>query len=281
MPVTCLSRALAKRGESVENGAVKGIALILVGVLSVGALAGCGGTRERAKPTEIQPPATVPPAIPRCAEGESVLLGGANESLFAVVRRPTRAFRTPDDGGLIARFGVRNVNGHLTVFSVLGAVVDARCRPVWLGVELPLRPNGETGFVPAKDVNLGTVDTKIVVDLSRRLVTLYRAGKPALRARAAVGAPCDADPDRPFLRQPAAHRTRIRTARTARPRSGSRPSRTCSPAGRREARSRSTGRTSRGRSGRRSRTAAFGSKTRFSSDCSAAVAGGTPVVIRR
>ena len=64
---------------------------------------------------------------------------------------------------------------------VLGAVVGRDCRPRWYHVELPVCPNG---YVRAADVAVGTVRARIVVDLARRLVTFYRAGRAVLRERA-------------------------------------------------------------------------------------------------
>ncbi len=183
-------------------------AVAAAGLVLAFLVAGCGGSHDRTAsrrppPPAAQPPppparppappATTPPPAPRCGAGQTVPLGGRGEWLYAVVTRPTTAFRAPGDDP-IAPFGLKNVNGHATVFSVLGAVVDRRCRPVWLHVELPLRPNGETGYVAARDVSLGSVETRVVVDLSRRLVTLYRDGKAVLRARAAIGAPSTPTP---------------------------------------------------------------------------------------
>ena len=45
-----------------------------------------------------------------------------------------------------------------------------------------------TGWVAAARVTVGTVRTRIVVDLSRKQVTLYRDGREVLRATAAIGA---------------------------------------------------------------------------------------------
>jgi lipoprotein-anchoring transpeptidase ErfK/SrfK len=106
----------------------------------------------------------------------------AASSWAAVVVRPTSAFRAPESRP-IARFGLKNVNGARTVFSVLG------CRPSWLRVELPLRPNGVTGWVPVRDVALARVRTRILVDLSARRLRLYRDGRLRMVATVAVGAP--------------------------------------------------------------------------------------------
>jgi lipoprotein-anchoring transpeptidase ErfK/SrfK len=119
---------------------------------------------------------------PCTAGAERSLADGA--TAWAV--HPTVAYRRP--GALpFARFGLRNVNGAPTVFSALGEVVDARCRARWLRVELPLRPNGVTGWVRAADVQRTRVRTRIVVDLSARRLRLYRGARLLVATAVAVG----------------------------------------------------------------------------------------------
>jgi hypothetical protein len=96
------------------------------------------------------------------------------------------AFRAPGVRPF-ARFGVRNVNGAVTIFGAIGERLDDTCRPVWIHVALPMRPNGITGWVPAAKVRVAAVHTRIVVDVSRRSVRLYKWGRLVLRSRAAVG----------------------------------------------------------------------------------------------
>jgi lipoprotein-anchoring transpeptidase ErfK/SrfK len=142
---------------------------VIFGVVLATALAACG----------VKPHAGVEAAAKqRCAK----LPGAAGSALAAVVRRPLVAFRKPGHGA-IERFGLLNVNGVDSVFGVVGASCDAQ----WLHVQLPIRPNGATGWIRADHVRLQTVRTRIVVDLSDRLVRFYRNGKLALRSRAAIG----------------------------------------------------------------------------------------------
>jgi len=103
-----------------------------------------------------------------------------------VVLRPTAAARTPG-GRATARFGVRNVNRVPTVLGVLGARLRRNCSAAWYRVQLPVKPNGSTGWVRARDVELGTVRARIVVDLSDRRVTLFRRGRPVFVTRASIG----------------------------------------------------------------------------------------------
>lgn len=86
-----------------------------------------------------------------------------------------------------ARFGLRNVNGVRSVFGVLGARVGADCRPTWYRVQLPIRPNGATGWVRARDVRPFRVPVRVLVDLSERKVTVFRGSTVVLRTRAAIG----------------------------------------------------------------------------------------------
>jgi lipoprotein-anchoring transpeptidase ErfK/SrfK len=122
----------------------------------------------------------------------SVAAGGAqcrpaSASWAAVALHPTTVFAAPERNAL-ARFGVKNVNGARTVFSVLG------CRSDWLRVELPMRPNGAVGWVRARDVALARVHARIVVELGARRLRLYQDGRLRLTATVAVGSPSTPTP---------------------------------------------------------------------------------------
>jgi lipoprotein-anchoring transpeptidase ErfK/SrfK len=122
-----------------------------------------------------------------CVPGAKIALGNAKRSYAAVVERRLRAFREPGRRPF-ATFGRTNLNGVPTVLGILGERVDRRCRPTWFHVEIAIRPNGATGWVPEGAVAVGSVRTWILVDVSARRVTLFRAGKRVLSTRAAVGA---------------------------------------------------------------------------------------------
>jgi lipoprotein-anchoring transpeptidase ErfK/SrfK len=74
-----------------------------------------------------------------------------------------------------------------TLFGVLGVVMDRRCEPSWFHVQLPIRPNGATGYVRAGAVSLARVHTHIVIDLSERRVELFSNGRRIVATTAAVG----------------------------------------------------------------------------------------------
>jgi len=60
--------------------------------------------------------------------------------------------------------------------------------PGWLQVQLPTRPNGSSGWVPADAFHPVTATGHITVDLSDRAITVTTLGA-TLRGRVAVGAP--------------------------------------------------------------------------------------------
>jgi lipoprotein-anchoring transpeptidase ErfK/SrfK len=133
------------------------------------------------------PAAAHAPARQSCTAGAHAALGTQRVAYAAVARGRTMAYRAPGRGAFV-RFARENANGYPTVFSVVGKVVGPRCLATWFHVELPVRPNGATGWVRARDVQLQYVTTKIVVDVSARRLELYRGSRLVLRTRAAVGA---------------------------------------------------------------------------------------------
>jgi lipoprotein-anchoring transpeptidase ErfK/SrfK len=164
--------------EKLRHSARSGAAIVSVVLLA----AGCGRTVEQRQDVA----GARKTVVHRCASGTQRSLGTRLAAVAAIVVRPTTAFRTPGSGS-IARFTLKNVNGAPTVFGVLGERLDGGCNPTWLHVQLPLRPNGATGWVRANDVVTAPVQARIAVDLSERVVRLYEHGRLVLRSRAAVG----------------------------------------------------------------------------------------------
>ena len=121
-----------------------------------------------------------------CEAGRRVRLGDRRVAYAARAKGRVVAVRRPD-GAPVRAFERRNVNGVRTVFGVLGAVRDERCRRAWYRVQLPIRPTGATGYVRARDVELFRVRTRIEVDLSARRIVFFRDGRRVLRVLASVG----------------------------------------------------------------------------------------------
>ena len=116
------------------------------------------------------------------------------EQSYAVdARGLVRVYRRPD-GRAFARFGALNQNGVATVFAALEAVLGPRCKAAWYRVRVPVKPNGTTGYVRARSVNLRLVRSEIVVDLSARRLTVYRRGRANFSTTTAIGAPATPTP---------------------------------------------------------------------------------------
>jgi lipoprotein-anchoring transpeptidase ErfK/SrfK len=169
---------------------VRALAVIPAVLLTL--LAGCGnggggGQKPAGAGAEIAAPART------CPAGSTRRLGSPRVSYAAIVRSRATVSRRPNARGF-ARFHRLNVNRVPTIFSIRGVLVDAKCRPRSYLVQIPKRPNGMTAWVPAGQVEVEKVSTRIVVDLSEKKVTLYKAGKRLLTSKAAIGAPATPTP---------------------------------------------------------------------------------------
>jgi lipoprotein-anchoring transpeptidase ErfK/SrfK len=107
-------------------------------------------------------------------------------TVAAVVRTHAVAYRSPGRRPF-ARFGRVNQNDYPSVFRVLAVIRRSDCRAAWYRVQLPIRPNGVKGFVRARAVRVGSIRTRIVVDVSARRLTFFRRGRAVLRTPVAVG----------------------------------------------------------------------------------------------
>jgi lipoprotein-anchoring transpeptidase ErfK/SrfK len=128
-----------------------------------------------------------------CVPGSIRSLRTDRLSYAVTALRPLNARRALAARGS-TRFETRNANGVAMVFGVVAARLDRSCSATDYKVQLPIRPNGATGWVRAADVRLRAVHTRIVVDLSQRRITLFRDGRTVLVTTAVIGAPSTPTP---------------------------------------------------------------------------------------
>jgi lipoprotein-anchoring transpeptidase ErfK/SrfK len=128
-----------------------------------------------------------------CRPGAVKSLVGRGQSYAVDARGLVRVYRKPG-GAAFARFGRLNVNGVPTVFSGVAAVLGPRCKAAWYRILLPMKPNGRTGFVRARAVNLRPVRSRIVIDLSARRLTVYDRHRAVFGTTTAIGAPATPTP---------------------------------------------------------------------------------------
>jgi lipoprotein-anchoring transpeptidase ErfK/SrfK len=183
---------------------MRALVLFALATVMLAALtAGCSDRDHSATPANEGKVSSVPKAVVKPIS-QSALLSGATSpggcvagrqvalapGTTAIVRHPvvvrTRASQSAPE---LARFGRVNVNGVRTVFALRTARLGASCRPTWLRVQVPIRPNGVTGWVSAASVTIYRVDTSVVIDLSDRRVEVFRRGKLVISTPAAIGRP--------------------------------------------------------------------------------------------
>jgi hypothetical protein len=158
---------------------------------------GCAGSGDARAEASSPVASVVPPHEPtrlawlgpeehgrRCTSPVQRLRSNAR-AYRAVVRERAIVFDRPD-GRATLSFGAFNQNG---VPTVLGVLARRRCGEFWYRVQLPVRPNGATGWVRSRDVRLVRVRGRISVDLSSRRLTVLRDGRTVLRAVIAYGTP--------------------------------------------------------------------------------------------
>jgi L,D-transpeptidase catalytic domain len=133
------------------------------------------------------PPPEARPAEAVCPHGTVHAVGDHDDAFVGEAKRSFLAYRTPGRD-VLARFATFNANRHVTVIQIRGLVKDD-CGMLWYYAALPMRPNGVAGFVPARDVRVYKVTTRITVDLSERKLAFYRDGEAVLSAPVAIGAP--------------------------------------------------------------------------------------------
>lgn len=80
-----------------------------------------------------------------------------------------------------------------TVLPVLGEATSGTGGS-WLRIRLPGRPNGHGGWISAKRTKRSSTAWRLLVDLSARRVTVYRADRVRRQFRAVVGSPATPTP---------------------------------------------------------------------------------------
>jgi hypothetical protein len=139
-----------------------------------------GGAAAHGLPPPVAPAFT--PGAPRALESHP------HRTPWAPVRRGVAARRTPRaDAPVIAKLATRTPEGTANIVVVLGHRQDRR-GAVWARVQLPILPNGSSGWVPRSALGgYASVDTELEVDLDRLEATLSRSGRRVFRADIGVG----------------------------------------------------------------------------------------------
>ncbi|HEY4938396.1 MAG TPA: L,D-transpeptidase [Actinomycetota bacterium] len=136
-------------------------------------------------PAPPAPPAP-PPAPPPEAPGTSLVADVLGSSV--------PVYTNPTGGPVVNHIAGSNVLGQREALLVTDASV-----PGWYQVELPVKPNGSTGWVQASSVTTRTVTYFIRVHQSQFKLDLYNNGAVQQSFTVAVGAPSTPTPNGNFF----------------------------------------------------------------------------------
>lgn len=130
-----------------------------------------------AAPTTTTPPPTTTPAPPTTAAPPQAVVATAAVSQIGV-------FESPSDAAPI-----KTTLSDRTEYGVVRTLlVTDQDVPGWLQVLLPLKPNGQSGWIHDGDVTRSLVSYEIKVSLAEHKLTLLNLGQVVLETPVAVGA---------------------------------------------------------------------------------------------
>lgn len=175
--------ALHRRRRAGAAVALAGVAALLI-VVALALWPSESSPRTGGPGSSLPEPAESVLKVPK----PELLRNDPHASLWSIVRRPVIARAAPDVGArAVASLDVTTPEGTSNVLLILARRSDARGR-VWVKARLPVLPNGATGWLPRTSIGgYRAVDTRLVVDLSRFRATLFRDGRPVMRADVGVG----------------------------------------------------------------------------------------------
>jgi lipoprotein-anchoring transpeptidase ErfK/SrfK len=110
-------------------------------------------------------------------------------TLIATLTAPL-AYRHLPGGPVAGTLPATNPFGGPEVLAVVGRPSGSG----WAQVELPIRPNGSTGWIPVADVTMSATSYQVVVNLEADTLTVTDAGRLVLTTPAAVGKPSTLTP---------------------------------------------------------------------------------------
>jgi len=117
--------------------------------------------------------------------GSELLRFGFSETNVSGLAAVLNGFRTPVVASAVVADGVPLTQGT----TGLSGGQNGNPGRVWYKLNLPVRPFGQTGWVPEDSVDVRTTKKRVVVDRSARRVTVYQGARRIFSARVAVGRP--------------------------------------------------------------------------------------------
>lgn len=104
----------------------------------------------------------------------------------------TLAVRTAPNGGarVIARLSEFRPQDYRPRYVLaVASKKGQRGKPTWYKISIPGRPNGRTGWVPAKQISIRSIPWQVVVFRGSRVIQLWHRDQLVRTSKVAVGAP--------------------------------------------------------------------------------------------
>lgn len=184
--------------------AVRALKQVLLALVALLLLAACGGSDDantgtpsttttaptvRTAPTvpvtalEFEPP-TTSTTSPTSSPVEADPVGWTS----AKANGPLEVFEAPGHSEPFRVLDAETILGTPTVVLVLGGT------EAWLEVLLPGRPNGQTGWIKAVDVERYGVARQVVIDLTARTLVVLDGDEPIFETAVGIGSPSSPTP---------------------------------------------------------------------------------------
>ena len=128
-----------------------------------------------------------------CAAGTIRWLERWDRAYAGRLLAPATIFRLPGSVPFL-RLPVTDSYGFPTTVPIVAERLDRRCRPTWFRVRVSFYPNGTLGWIRAGTMSTSRIRTRIIVDLSRQRLILYKSGRVVLSTPAAIGKPSTPTP---------------------------------------------------------------------------------------
>jgi lipoprotein-anchoring transpeptidase ErfK/SrfK len=138
---------------------------------------GCGTPVSSASPGPVSASVSARATVPTSETGTAT----AGSSTVATARGAQVTVRATPGGGRRTSLANPTAIGAPLTFMVL------ENRSGWLKVQLPIRPNGSSGWVARADVVLSSTPYRLVISMSRHRLDVIRQGRRIARHQVGVG----------------------------------------------------------------------------------------------
>jgi lipoprotein-anchoring transpeptidase ErfK/SrfK len=128
-----------------------------------------------------------------CAAGEVRWLERWDRAYAGRLLGPATIYRRPGAVPFL-RLPVHDPYGFSTTIPIVAQRLDRHCRPTWFRVRVRHYPNGTLGWIRAGTMATSRIGARVVVDVSRHRLFLYKRGRLVLETPAAVGKPSTPTP---------------------------------------------------------------------------------------